>query len=69
MWPAGGGGVALLGRGEGQDELLSLEFGKQRCPKHNFPFPGKGRLRGEGSQKSEPGKAAWQVALPKVGEA
>lgn len=30
---------------------MSLEFGKQSCPKHNFPFPSQGKLRGKGSKK------------------
>lgn len=55
--------------GEGQDELLSLEFGKESCPKHKFPLAGKGRLRGDGSRKRVATEAAWQVMIPPVGEA
>lgn len=42
---------------------MSLEFGKQSCPKHNFPFPGEGRLRPEGSKKSVEVEAARQVII------
>lgn len=42
---------------------MSLEFGKQSCPKHNFPFPGKGRLRREGSKKGIEVEAARQVII------